>query len=236
MSEIRLGTYQNPYTKSKYMEMEENETWSGGWVNEYKADYSIPTYVTYYISSDGTSYLHTENQEPYGTQDNAFPEDVYEEMCQKDLWPGGYVDIEDDGLLPVYREPDDGTQSACGCGCGSGSGSESGGDSGDGGSGSGCGGGIVAIIGGTKHCVCRWFDVEVSWGDGVLNGSPLYIPNLSIDAVHNNYEQAVSLVGCSASWESTSLKIVIQYKEPPHKGGTKSIDILYSVTEYLIYQ
>ncbi len=238
MSEIRLGTYQNPYTKSKYTEMKENNIWTGGWVQEYKADYDIPTYVTYYISRSGISYIHEEDQEPYGTQNNAFPENVYNEMCQKDLWPGGYVDIENDGLLPVYCDPDDGTQTASGCGCGSGSGDESDNESGDGNdneggnSGSGCSGGPFAVASGTLIRVLRWFDIEIDWDAGVLNGEPGSEPEFTRITVKNNYQSEISYWGHEIKWEGANLKVKISYKE---NGSTdiKTIEGSYSVAEYI---
>jgi hypothetical protein len=137
------GSLSSPYDADVYDELTENGMWIGGWVleeGESGGTSDSPTYIT----AESTVYAgEDEDGNVFGSEDNPIPIAVYEEMCELDIWTGGWV-VYPNGTTEEFPENEGGASgsgsgSGCGCGCGNndaGCGCGCGEDEG----GSGCGG------------------------------------------------------------------------------------------------
>ena len=140
------GSLSSPYDADVYDELTENGMWIGGWVleeGESGGTSDSPTYIT----AESTVYAgEDEDGNVFGSEDNPIPIAVYEEMCELDIWTGGWV-VYPNGTTEEFPENEGGASgsgsgSGCGCGCGNndaGCGCGCGGDEG----GSGCGSNLI---------------------------------------------------------------------------------------------
>ena len=145
------GSLSSPYDADVYDELTENGMWIGGWVleeGESGGTSDSPTYIT----AESTVYAgEDEDGNVFGSEDNPIPIAVYEEMCELDIWTGGWV-VYPNGTTEEFPENEGGASgsgsgSGCGCGCGNndaGCGCGCGEDEG----GSGCGSGDGYVVAG----------------------------------------------------------------------------------------
>jgi hypothetical protein len=105
-----------------YDELTDNAMWIGGWVLEEDENGEPVDFPTYFTAT-GTAYPGEDEEENvFGNEDNPIPIDVYEEMCELDIWTGGWV-VYPNGTTEEFPENEGGTSgsgsgSGCGCGCG----------------------------------------------------------------------------------------------------------------------
>ena len=202
------GSHSAPYDADVYDELTENGMWIGGWVLEEGESGGTSDSPTYFTAT-GTAYPgEDEDGNVFGNEDYPIPIDVYEEMCELDIWTGGWV-MYPNGTTEEVPENDgggsgsgSGSGSGCGCGdgcdvtgCGCGCGEDEGG-------GSGCGGYVNM---GSDDIVYRHegkVRVVLYWNSGY--SGPMAQPPisyLSINAVCGEPYELISST-LSASWSN----------------------------------
>ena len=209
------GSHSAPYNADVYDELTENAMWIGGWVLEEDEDgepFDFPTYFT----ATGTAYPGEDEEENvFGNEDYPIPIDVYEEMCELDIWTGGWV-LYPNGTTEEVSENDgrgSGSGSGCGygCGCGDDEGCGCGCGSGDDEGGSGCGSDGNVISGSDNVMFIDGHgnvaSVTVSWSSGSTIGNVgnfLSDISASINYLQSGGEQVsnISFFSYSASWSS----------------------------------
>ena len=173
------GSHSAPYNADVYDELTDNAMWIGGWVLEEDEDgepFDFPTYFT----ATGTAYPGEDGEENvFGNEDNPIPIDVYEEMCELDIWTGGWVMYPNGTTEEVPENDGGGSGSGSGCGCGCGDDGESGGDgcgcgSGEDEGGSGCGGNDYVSMGEMEIATIQDGNVVVilHWNSGYKHAIP----------------------------------------------------------------
>lgn len=211
------GSYSAPYNADVYDELTENAMWIGGWVLEEDEDgepFDFPTYIT----AESTVYAgEDEDGNVFGNEDYPIPIDVYEEMCELDIWTGGWVMYPNGTTEEVPENDGGGSGSGSGCGCGCGDDGESGGDgcgcgSGEDEGGSGCGG--VDVIPGSGNI--RLIDgngttasLTVSWTAGSTGSGGNNFASeasASLDYLEKEGRRAAQydFKNISASWKSSN--------------------------------
>ena len=204
------GSYSAPYTADVYDELTENAMWIGGWVLEEDEDgepFDFPTYIT----AESTVYAgEDEDGNVFGNEDNPIPIDVYEEMCELDIWTGGWVVYPNGTTEEVPENDGGGSGSGSGCGCGCGDDGESGGDgcgcgSGEDEGGSGCGSSTLDRLPLTAGSGTfsffennTNFHLRISWGSGVFSATE---PQPSVDCT----EEGTSIISSTDSGGNMSV-------------------------------
>ena len=235
------GSHSAPYNADVYDELTENAMWIGGWVLEEDEDgepFDFPTYFT----ATGTAYPGEDEEENvFGNEDYPIPIDVYEEMCELDIWTGGWVVYPNGTTEEVSENDGGGSGSGSGCGCGCGDDGESGGDgcgcgSGEDEGGSGCGGGEYVNMGSYDIIYRHEGKVRVAlyWNSG-YSGPMAHPPisYLSINAVCSDPYELVSNT-LTASWSDACQVHIVGSFSYCH---SNAVNILINVdvdTTYLV--
>jgi hypothetical protein len=200
------GSHSAPYDADVYDELLDGEMWIGGWVleeDEGGTPHELPTYIT----AESTTYPEEdEDGNVFGNEDYPIPIAVYEEMCELDIWTGGWV-IYPNGTTEEVPENDgggSGSGSGCGCGdgcdvtgCGCGCGEDEGG--------SGCGSSTLDRLPLTAGSETFGFfenntnfHLRISWGSGVFSATE---PQPSVDCT----EEGTSIISSTDSGGNMSV-------------------------------
>lgn len=231
------GSHSAPYNADVYDELTDNAMWIGGWVleeDENGEPFDFPTYFT----ATGTAYPGEDEEENvFGNEDNPIPIDVYEEMCELDIWTGGWV-VYPNGTTEEVPENDgggSGSGSGCGCGdgcdvtgCGCGCGEDEGG-------GSGCGGDGYVTAGGEEIITREGGNliVNLTWNSGY--SGPFATPPCSYLNTSTVYHAPIIILSntLSSDWEEQYLVRVkgkIEYKISESSSVfTLEVDATYSI-------
>lgn len=237
------GSLSSPYDADVYDELTENGMWIGGWVleeGESGGTSDSPTYIT----AESTVYAgEDEDGNVFGSEDNPIPIAVYEEMCELDIWTGGWV-VYPNGTTEEFPENEGGASgsgsgSGCGCGCGNndaGCGCGCGEDEG----GSGCGGGDGNVISGSDNVMFadghgNIASVTVSWTSGSTTGNSgnfLSEISASLNYLQSGGEQASNIANFTytASWSNIYTMYITISAYGDNKGIYASNS--YSVPEF----
>ena len=209
------GSHSAPYDADVYDELLDGEMWIGGWVleeDEGGTPHELPTYIT----AESTTYPEEdEDGNVFGNEDYPIPIAVYEEMCELDIWTGGWV-IYPNGTTEEFPENEGGASgsgsgSGCGCGCGNndaGCGCGCGEDEG----GSGCGGGDVIPGSGNIRLIDgsgTTASLTVSWTAGSTGSGGNNFASeasASLDYLEKEGRRAAQydFKNISASWKSSN--------------------------------
>lgn len=202
------GSLSSPYDADVYDELTDNAMWIGGWVLEEDENGEPVDFQTYFTAT-GTAYPgEDEDGNVFGSEDNPIPIAVYEEMCELDIWTGGWV-VYPNGTTEEFPENEGGASgsgsgSGCGCGCGNndaGCGCGCGEDEG----GSGCGSSTLDRLPLTAGSETFGFfenntnfHLRISWGSGVFSATE---PQPSVDCT----EEGTSIISSTDSGGNMSV-------------------------------